>query len=697
MNDQTVLHYKIIEELGRGGMGVVYLAEDMKLKRKVAIKFLPRYIASDAEERQRFEIEAQAAASLNHPNITTIHAIEEEDDNVFIVMEYIDGIELKDKIKSGRIRFDEAINIAIQIAEGLEAAHKKGVVHRDIKSGNIMITKEGKAKIMDFGLAKIGKGSQVTKIGTTIGTISYMSPEQTHGDELDHRSDLWSFGVVLYEMLSNRLPFKGDYDQSIIYSILNEEPHSIRNFRADVPDYILSIIYKVLQKNPADRYQNASEIISDLRNLHKPENKKSIAVMYFENMSPDKESDYFCAGITEDIITDLSKVKELKIVPRTDVLIFRNKEINSARIGEALNVKHILEGSVRKSGNKMRITAQLINVQNGEHVWVERFDRNVNDIFDLQNEISQKIVQALKVSLTDSEKESLQVKPTDDLRAYDFYMRGREFINLRGRKNNEQAIQMFEKAISIDKNFASAYAGLAEAYSCMYEWYDGKTLWLEKIIDADQKALSLDSSSIEAKFGIAMVYFYQNRFDVSKRELEAIIKEDPKYYPAFLRLAMILELSNDADSAIKNYRMASDLKPGDEEPWLHLDSVYRRKGDISSADEAAVKVIEITAQKLEASHQEPLVMSRLAMAYARFNGKEEANTILRKLFESDISDGLVLYYCSCTYSLMGEKSKALMALRTAIESGFGGLANWAKTESSFDSLRKDSTFIELIT
>ena len=424
--------------------------------------------------------------------------------------------------------------------------------------------------------------------------------------------------------------------------------------------------------------------------------KRSIAVMYFENISSEKESDYFCAGITEDIITDLSKIKGIKVIPRTDVLIFRSKEINTSQIADALQVNYILEGSVRKAGNKMRINAQLLDVGNGSHVWAERFDRNVDDIFELQNEIAQKIFQALKVSLTETEKETLQANPTDNLKAYDFFMRGRELVNRRGKNYNEEAIQMFEKAVSMDSNFASAYAGLAEAYSYMYEWYDGKTLWLEKSIECNQKALTLDPTSVEAKFGIAMVYFYQKRMHESKKELESIVEENPKFYPAYVRLGMISEFSNEIDSAIRYYQIASGLKPHDEEPWVHLDSIFRRKGDAKSADESALKVIEITAQKFEASQQDPIIMSRLALAYARFKGKEEGIWMLKNLFESEINDGLVLYYCSCTYALLGEKTQALIALRKAFDSGFKGLANWARTESSFDSLRGDSMFEELI-
>src|SRR3972149_4722020 len=271
MIGQTILHYRILEELGRGGMGVVYKAEDTKLKREVAIKFLPHYISGNEEERQRFEIEAQAAASLKHPNISTIYSIEDSDSKVFIVMEYIDGVELKDKIKTSPIPVDEVINIAIQIAEGLEAAHKKGIVHRDIKSQNIMITNGGKAKIMDFGLAKVGKGTQLTKIGSTVGTIVYMSPEQARGEELDQRTDIWSFGIVLYEMLTGKQPFKGDYDQAVIYSILNEDPETDEIKSSGLQ----TIILKALAKERTDRYQNVNEMLADLIELKNESFSKS--------------------------------------------------------------------------------------------------------------------------------------------------------------------------------------------------------------------------------------------------------------------------------------------------------------------------------------------------------------------------------------------------------------------------------------
>ncbi len=705
MIGQTISQYQILEKLGEGGMGVVYKAQDTKLDRLVALKFLPSRLAASEEDRARFIQEAKAASALNHPNILTIYEFDQSEGQYFIAMEYIDGASLKaileeHKSKGKFLPLEQVLDYAAQMAEGLSKAHGKGIVHRDIKSDNVMVTAEGRLKIMDFGLAKLRGGVGLTRTGTTVGTLAYMSPEQILGEEVDHRTDIWSFGVVLYEMLTGQVPVRGEHEAAIMYEVLNVEPKAVETYRADVPENLLILLSKLLQKDRSRRMASAIEIIDGLKNLAKspaqsaPE--KSIAVLYFENMSSEKESDYFCAGITEDIIIDLSKIKDLKVVSRTDILPFRNKEVNTRQVGEALRVNYILEGSVRKAGNKIRITAQLIDVRNGYHVWADRFDRLVEDIFDLQNEVSQRIVEALKVSLTDSEKQSLAKKPTDDLRAYDFYMRGREYLNKRGKKNNEAAIQMFENAISIDPSFASPYAGLAEAYSCMYEWYDGSALWLGKAIEMNQKALNLDLTSLEAKFGIAMVYFHQKRFAEAKRVLEGILQENSQFYPAYLRLGLISETSGDLDSALKYYRRASELKPYDEDPWMHLDGIYRKMGNVQSAEEAAMKVIEVTSRKLEASLDDIIVMSRLAKAYARFGGKEEANATLKRVFEIDPTDGLALYNCSCAYALLGEKNKAFISLRKAFEGGFRSVAIWTKSDTAFDSLRDDPEFNQLI-
>ena len=736
---KNIGRYEICSHLGAGGMGDVYLANDTKLDRKVALKILPpdvvgaRSVSSDDRVR-RFIQEAKAASALNHPNILTIYEIDQIDDEHFIATEFVDGYTLRDRIRMGPIEPRDAVEVGIQIASALSATHAVGIIHRDIKPDNIMLRHDGIVKVLDFGLAKLTPERHATnetnsmaptqhflktEVGMVLGTAQYMSPEQARGFEVDARTDIWSLGCVLYEMIAGQQPFRAATTVDVMSGILSHEPNSLLPYLPDGPRDYDRIVSRALRKDREERYQTVKDLLIDLKDLKRdletqsqrtssttssstisaevsavPD--KSIAVLYFESMNRGDESDYFCAGITEDIITDLSKIKDLKVVSRADVFPFRNKEVNIRQVGEALRVNYILEGSVRTAGNRIRINAQLINVRDGYHLWAERFDRLVEDIFDLQNEVSQKIVDALKVSLTDSERQLLTQKPTDDLRAYDFYMRGRELLYLKGRRNTESAIGMFENAVTIDPNFASSYAGLAEAYSAMYEWYDGNSTWLSKAIEMNQKALALEPTSLEAQFGIAMVYFHHRRFAESQRALEAILKENSEFHPGYLRLGMIAESSNDLEGALKHYRRAAKLKPYDEDSWRNLAGVHRKLGNIDAANKAMLKVIEITSRKLEASLDDIIVMSCLAEAYARFGSREEANATLRRALELEPNDGLAVYNCACAYALLGEKRSAMILLRRAYECGFRTVGHWAKTDTAFESLRDDAEFQHLL-
>ena len=433
-------------------MGEVYLANDTKLDRKVALKILPSDVvdARSGDRVRRFVQEAKAASALNHPNILTIYEIDEIDSEQFIATEFIDGETLRDRIRTSPFKPVDAIDVGIQVASALAATHSVGITHRDIKPDNIMLRRDGIVKVLDFGLAKLTRERPKaetdslaptqnfidTGYGVVLGTAHYMSPEQARGLDVDHRSDIWSLGCVLYEMIAGRQPFHGQTTIDVMSGILDREPESLLTHLPDGPRELDRIVSRTLRKDREERYQNVQDLLIDLKDLKReletqsqrvfvsrtslemsaesvPE--KSIAVLYFENMNSEKDSDYFCAGMTEDIITDLSKIKELKVVSRNDVLPFRNKEVNIRQVGEALRVNYILEGSVRTAGNRIRITAQLVSVRDGYHLWAERFDRQVEDIFDLQNEVSQKIVEALKISLTDSERQLLAQKPTDDL------------------------------------------------------------------------------------------------------------------------------------------------------------------------------------------------------------------------------------------------------------------------------------------
>jgi serine/threonine protein kinase/thioredoxin-like negative regulator of GroEL len=701
MINQTISHYKILERLGGGGMGIVYKAEDTKLKRKVALKFLPPELTRDEVAIERFIQEAQAASALDHLNICTVYEINETNDGqMFITMACYEGETLKEKIKRGPLNIEEAINTSIQVAQGLTKAHAQGIIHRDIKPANIFITTDSVVKIVDFGLAKLTGHTRITKLGSTLGTTAYMSPEQIRGDDVDHRTDIWSLGIVLYEMISGQLPFHGEHEAAIMYEILNLDAKAIKSIRSDVPNQLEIIILEMLQKDASKRPNSASEVIHRLKEsltaTALPDTEKSIAVLYFENMSSEKDSDYFCAGITEDIITDLSKAKGLKVISRTDVLPFRNKEVNIRQLGESLRVNYILEGSIRKAGNKIRITVQLVDVKSGFHIWADRFDRLVEDIFDLQDEVSQKTVDALRVSLSSSEKESLVHRTTNDLRAYDFYMRGRDLLERRGMKSTESAIQMFQNALLIDNSFASAYAALAEAYTCMYEYYDGRSYWLTQAIDMNEKALVLDPGSIEARFGIAMVFFHQKRFTEAKKILDQIIQDNPEHYDAQLQLGMLLEIMGEPDPAIQYYERSAEIKPYSEEPWMHLSDAYEKKGDSAAAKNASERKLAVIQERLKVDPNDIITLSRLPLSFFKCGDKEKAIEILKKISTLDPSDPLAQYNCACGYAVLGMKTEALMHLRKAFESGWKGLPGWVQTDSDLDSLRDEPEFKELL-
>ncbi len=708
MIGSTVSHYEILEKIGEGGMGVVYRARDTRLNRFVALKFLPPPVGYATDARVRFVTEARAASALNHPNVATVYDIGDTETSSFIAMELVDGESLRARLGRDRLGIPEVISLGAQVADGLHAAHSKGIVHRDVKPDNLLLTRDGGIKITDFGIAKLeGNHAKVTHTGTTLGTLAYMSPEQVLADNVDHRSDLWSLGIVLYEMLAGVTPFTRDREAAILYEILSEDVPPLEAHRHDVPPRLREIVMRLLQKEPGRRPVSAQEVAEHLRGataatvaaaVAAPAPAKSIAVLYFENMSSDRESDYVCAGITEDIITDLSKVRELRVVSRTDMLPFRNKEINIRQVAEALRVNYVLEGSVRKAGNRIRITAQLINAQDGFHLWADRFDGLLDDIFDLQNEVARRIAEALKVSLTQTEEASLAKKPTDDLRAYDLYLRGRELLLRRGKRNTETALRMFEAALDMDRNFARAYAALAEACTYMYEWYDGNAAWLARAIEMNEQALLRDAASVDARFGIAMVYYHQERWLEARRALERVLDADPQHLPSRIRLGMLIEreAGGDLAEAVRRYREAADLRPHDDEPWRRLAAVHKRLGDTDASRDAAIKVIEITSMRLEASLDDVVLLARLAEAYAQFGGREETHAVLRRVMELDPTDGLVLYHLASAEAILGETGPALMMLRRAFDCGFRGVVQAAKMDGTFEPLAGHPEFVRLV-
>jgi len=609
---KTISHYKILEKIGEGGMGVVYRAQDTKLDRIVALKFLPKHLLCDEEAKARFVHEAKAASALDHPNIGTIYEIDEAEGECFISMVYIKGQSLKDLIRDKKLSLEEILRIAIQISEGLHNAHKKGITHRDIKSDNIMLTPEGIVKIMDFGLAKLKGAPKLTRAGTTTGTMQYMSPEQAQGMEVDQRSDIFSFGVVLYEMITGQLPFKGEHEAAIIYSILNETPEPLARYKSNVPEGLQRIVNKALKKDLGTRYQSAADMTADLKGLQKetitgvsipskkktisqsiifigvvilivitayailsrflgpsgPEpisaERKSIAVLPFKNMVPDPENEWFSDGITEDIITHLSKIGDLKVISRTSVMLYKNSKKNLREIGEELGVAAILEGSVCRADSRVRIVSQLIDARTDQHIWAEAYDRDLKDIFAIQSDVAQQIAQALKATLSPEEIERIKQKPTGNLEAYDYYLKGREYAERSYEKRDlEIAIKLFEKAVRADPSFAEAFAWISITHSRMYWYgYDRSPERLTRAKEAIDKALNLkpDEPLVREANGY---YYYWGFRDYARAldEFSFCLQKEPGNEWNISSIAWIQRRLGKFEEALKNLKTAFQLNP----------------------------------------------------------------------------------------------------------------------------------------
>ena len=686
MNDligQTLLHYKVLDKLGQGGMGVVYKAEDSKLKREVAIKFLPYNISSDAEERQRFEIEAQAAAALNHPNIATIYSIEESGKDVFIAMEFINGIELKEKIKKDRPNLDEARNIIEQIASGLSAAHQKGIIHRDIKSANIMITKSGLIKIMDFGLAKIGGTSQITRFGTTLGTTAYMSPEQARGEKVDTRTDIWSMGVIFYEMLTGDLPFKGEFDQAIIYSILNVEPEPIISISKDLPVKFQHLIEKLLTKDRDKRYQKLEEFLADLKEtkdtktqLHDTkEDNKSIAVLPFENMSSDKEIEYFSDGLTEEIIGNLTGLKGMTVIPRTSSMQFKgtNKDIN--RIGKELGSRYIITGSVRKFQDNLRISVQRLDLNNNKQLWAKTFKGNVEDIFDISENVTKEIVNATK--------------------AFDCYLQAREFITRRTKNSVQLAVDLFEKAIMLDPLYSAAYAGLGEAYGIIYRDFDRNESLLDKALEVGLKAVEFDPTSSEAYAALGLSYFGKSELSKALEAAKKAITLDEKNYNAYWILSRIYHTEDRDQEAADALEKLLKINPEFLLAYQDLQMYYARLNQNEKHVKHMNRMLEVYPEYLKKHPDDSYTQMTYACTLAIVSRKEEAIAEGEKALKYNSKDPVMMYYGACLYSTLNEKQQAIGYLKKAIENGYGNF-EWIKRDPDFENIRKEPGYIELV-
>jgi serine/threonine protein kinase/Tfp pilus assembly protein PilF len=702
---KNISHYELTEEIGRGGMGIVYKARDLKLDRYVAIKFLPQHLAYSEEYKSRFIREAKSAASLSHPNILSIYEIDEADGSLFIAMEYVDGETLKShisKITSGTgVPVDQAINWIEQIAQGLKSAHEMNIVHRDIKTENVMINKDGRLKIMDFGLAKIKSSESVTKTKSSLGTLSYMSPEQTQGIPADHRSDIWSLGVVFYEILTGELPFKSEHEAALLYLITTEQPLSPNLLNKKIPHQLDSLINKMLEKDRDKRFQNMDEFLNslnavkeDIKNAVSAPKTKAIVVLPFDNISPDADSDYFADGLTEELIANLSRLKDIRLVPRTTSMRYKGTNKDIKTIGRELGTRYILAGSVRKFQENLRITVELIDVENDAQLWADTYKGKLADVFDIQEQVSKQIVDMLMVKLTPSEKIVLTKRSTLNAEAFDLYLRGRDSLYRRTTKSMLQAIQLFEKAISLDPRYADAYAGIGETYSALYLDSERNEMWLDKAIENGLKALMYDSGLSEAYAALGLAYYNKRSYEEAVTASKKAIELDRNNFIAYWILARIFIATNKEKEAEELCLKVIELNPDFYSVYGDLEIIYGRLGQKDKYNAITKTGIEAYKRYLNVHPDDARCHMYLATDLAQIGDKDNALKEANRALELNPDDPLMLYNATCFYSQLGEKESALKSLERAIGVGYANY-EWLEKDTDLDPIRKEPKFIEL--
>jgi non-specific serine/threonine protein kinase len=715
----TISHYRILEKVGGGGMGVVYRAADTRLSRDVALKFLPDETSGDSRKVERFLREARAASVLNHPNICTLHDVGEFEGRHFIVMEYLEGRTLNRVLDGRPIATDELLELGIQMADAVEAAHAKGIIHRDIKPANIIVTERGQAKILDFGIAKVApapiagaeamsqaetrtEALRLTRPGAPVGTIAYMSPEQARGEDVDARTDVFSLGVVLYEMATGRLPFAGGTTAMVFDAILNREPVPANLVDARVPAELGSIIGTALVKERSARFPTMAALRGALSKLRHAlasgaassagQAATSVAVLYLENLGGVEQDEYFRDGMTEDIITELAKIESLQIFPRAAVVAFRDKPVTAPEVGRQLSATHVLCGSLRRAGQRLRVTVQMVESRTGRSVWAERYDREMRDVFDVQEDIARCIAHALRISLSPLEERTIARKPTTNLQAYDYFLRGRNYTR---RQERELALQMFEQALSCDPDFALAHAGIANVCGMMYYLTDRDPRWIERAVAAVNRAFELDSRLPEAFVARARIAYAQEDFEQAADYARMAIARRSDCESSWDLLGRALFASKRWQEAADLVERAIRATGDDYNVYVPYGNALHALGRTEASGALHRRQAEVLERQLELVPEDTRAGMLLAGAYAALGRSEDAAQQLQRVLAMNVTDSHTIYNAACTYGVLGRKREALAALGEAIEAGFG---EWelAALDPDLSCIRDDPEFGRLM-
>ena len=705
LRDALGTTYSIDRELGRGGMATVYLAQDAKHDRVVALKVLhPDLAASLGPER--FLREIKLAARLNHPHILPLYDSGDAGGFLYYVMPYVEGESLREKLdREQQLPIDEAVHHGRAIASALDYAHRQGVVHRDIKPENVMLY-EGEAMVMDFGIAKaVASGSEtLTQTGMMVGTPAYVSPEQAAGEtNLDGKSDQYSLACVVYEMITGERPFSAPTAQAVMAKRFSETPRPLREIRSTVPESVEKAVSRAMSTDGSGRYATTAQFGQALASgsVTTPTNTaavpvaqvsqaKSVAVLPFANLSADPDSEYFTDGMADEIINALSKIQSLRVASRTSSFAFKGKSEDISEIGKKLKVSTVLEGSMRKMGNKLRITAQLINAADGYQLWSERYDREVEDVFAIQDDISSAIVKALKLILSEGEKKQIEKARAVNVQAYDYYLRGRQYYYIH-RKSLEYARQMFNRAVEVDPEFARAHAGIADTCSLLYMYYDAREFNLKQADFASAKALELEPDLAEAHVARGLAVSLSKRFAEAEAEFEKAMKLDPKLFEAAYWYGRALEAEGRYAEATKMYERAQTLRPEDYQAPSFLAQAYRAQGMMEESNAADRRSIKLMLERLELNPSDARAANLLAATYASQGETQKAVDYAERSIAIDADDAMLLYNLCCTYALLGRNDDAISCLERAVDKGFGH-REWIDHDPDLNALRGNPRF-----
>ena len=709
MTGQRIGKYRVLDRLGAGGMGVVFRAEDERLKRPVAIKFLPPALAADSEARARLEREAQSVSALDHPNICTIHEIGEYEGQFFIVMACYDGQTLRQEMDRGQLPPGKAAFVAAQVARGLERAHEAGIVHRDIKPANVMITTRGEVKLLDFGLAKGRDALNLTAEGALAGTPAYMSPEQVEGRHVDQRADVWALGVMVYEMFAGELPFSGAATSALLRSILHDEPPPLSDKCPGISSALEQSVHRALAKDPAVRPPDVRELrttleqaLGDGRTVAPPDSPsarskplaraaegsrgaqlKSVAVLPFANRSPDPDQGYFCEGLADELITGLTRLNRIRVASRTSARPTDN--LDAASIGKRLRVDAVLEGSVRRAGNRLRASAQLVEVETGFVMWSDRYDRELQDIFDIQEDIAAQVVKGLSGVFSDEDRARLLAGSTENVEAYEYYLRGRLLFWQSSRQSLEAARRLYKRAVAIDPEYALAHAGIADASSILYTFWTGSETDLNTGEAASLRAVELAPMLAEAHLARGIV-LAARREPAAEAAFQEALRLNPRSYDAWLGFGRFCIPRGDFERAAKAFEKASQLRPEDVQSVVLMAMAYRKLDRDQQQKQARKDAVERAQRHLEANPEDARSWYLGAISLLDLGERPKGLEWAQRALELNPLDSNVLYNVASVYALADEPAKAIDLLERTIAQGFIA-ASWLEQDSDFDRLR----------